>query len=1369
MDKETRNAIERATQRARKLLDEDFSSQLEGTFDVLRSGTVASKGGAHLSARQMFQRDKVAAAIEHKRVAGMTAVEAVTDYVRDAAFTALHRFIALKMLEARELVQECITKGEQSAGYREFCGMAPGLALLPDAAGYRLYVESLFDELSTEMKVLFDRRDAASVLWPKRQTFDALLAILNARELSEVWGEDETIGWVYQFFNSKEERQAMRDPKQGGSQAPRNSRELAVRNQFFTPRYVVQFLCDNTLGRLWLEMHGDKTRLVERCEYLVRSLDEVPQPRETKDPRDLRILDPACGSGHFLLYSFDLLLAIYEEAWGADSPVQAQENGRTLREDYPDLAALRRWAPALIVQNNLCGVDIDPRCAQIAALALWLRAQRAWKECGVAASERPRLRRTHIVVAEPIPGDAALVEEFAARLDPPLLRDLFKIMVSESRLAGELGTLLRAEDGIARELCDAREEFVRQRQATGFLPGLDPVPKQGTLNLSGIDDDHFFHEAEARIIEALRRFAETASGGVSVRRRLFAGDAAQGIALIDLARTRFDVVLMNPPFGAGSLAAKREFEAAYPRTKNDVYAAFVERGVQLLYPHGLLGAITSRTGFFLSSFQKWREEILLKEALPVVFADLGYGVLDSAMVEVAAYCLEKGPERSGMKTVFLRALEADDKAAALRAAIYEPDAAVRRQRFEVEAESFRAVPRSPFAYWVRGRLRQLFKELPPFEAEGRTAKQGLATADDFRFVRGWWAVPPSQLSKRWYPIVKGGRFSPYYANVPVVVNWRSDGSELKAWAGSLYNGSHWSRILKNTHLFLRPGLTWPLRGVRFSAQAVPRGSVFSVAGKMAFVEQKELPEFLALFNALAFDKFIAFFAGKVGGVQYEVGLIQSVPVPELNKPDRTRLQVLARRAWSLKCGLDTRTETSHAFTLPALLQVVDGTLAARAVAWTEHVRSIEVELTGIQAEIDERCFDLYGIDESDRRAITEGFGGGADESGEPDEADTEADVDDEGDADNGVDASSLIADLVSWAVGVAFGRFDVRLATGARALPDTPEPFEPLPVCSPAMLAGDDGLPLASAPFGYPIVFPKNGMLMDDPGHLGDLTAAVRAVFDEVFGVRADAWWDEAAALLYPKDPDLRAWLASSFFEHHLKRHSKSRRKAPILWQLGVLSGRYSVWLYAHRLTRDSFFQIQNDVVTPKLAHEERQLTSLVQNAGASPSAKERKEIAAHESLVEELRALLDEVKRVAPLWNPTLDDGVVLTMAPLWRLVPQHKPWQRELKAKWDELVAGKYDWAQLAMHLWPDRVVTKCAADRGLAIAHGLQDVFWAEAGDGKWKPRSVPKRPIQELVRERTSPAVQAAVNSLLEAPVATAGGSRGRGRRAAAAAD
>ena len=143
------------------------------------------------------------------------------------------------------------------------------------------------------------------------------------------------------------------------------------------------------------------------------------------------------------------------------------------------------------------------------------------------------------------------------------------------------------------------------------------------------------------MVEALRAYARQAQVSQNVLRRLFAGDALQGMALIDLLQEPFDVVLMNPPFGAASLGSKDYITRAYPRTKNDLYAAFVERGLELLREGGYLGAITSRTGFFLTSFQKWREEILLQEAQLIAFADLGYGVLDTAMVETAAYVLTK--------------------------------------------------------------------------------------------------------------------------------------------------------------------------------------------------------------------------------------------------------------------------------------------------------------------------------------------------------------------------------------------------------------------------------------------------------------------------------------------------------------------------------------------------------------------------------------------------------------------------------------------------------------------------------------------------------------------------------------------------------
>jgi hypothetical protein len=708
-----------------------------------------------------------------------------------------------------------------------------------------------------------------------------------------------------------------------------------------------------------------------------------------------------------------------------------------------------------------------------------------------------------------------------------------------------------------------------------------------------------------------------------------------------------------------------------------------------------------------------------------------------------------------MKTVFLRVVDSDDKAAALREMIQRPEMARGTSRYEVDTATFAAVPRSPFAYWASESLCRMFSTLHPFEADGRTAKVGLGSSDDFRFMRAWWGVASVLLGQEWIPLVKGGAFSPFYSDAGLVVRWQrgsTEGRELKAFAETTPGTSHWSRRIASAEFYFLPGITWPVRATGFSPSPVPKGCIFSVRGYLATSHREDLMWLLGLMASAPFE---ALFRLGLSGErpEYVVGVLAAVPVPSSNEAQRETIAELSNRAWSSKRALDTSTETSHAFTMPALLQVQGDSVGRRASMWAEYVREMQADVSLIKSQLDECCFELYDLNESDRQRIAEASADRADDPGVPSEGREPDDV-----AEMNDDAKGLVADLVSWAAGVAFGRFDVRLATGARALPAEPAPFDPLPACSPAMLTGEDGLPLESAPFGYPVAFHGDGILVDDPGDSRDLTAAVRAVFDVVFGARADAIWEEVAALLAPKNQSLRQWLASGFFEHHLKRHSKSRRKAPIVWQLGVPSGRYSVWLYAHRLTGDRLFQVQNDVVAPKLVHEERRLTNLIQNSGGSSSSKERKEIAAQETFVEELRALLEEIKRVAPLWSPTLDDGVVLAMAPLWRLVAQHKPWQRELKTKWEELIAGEYDWAHTAMSLWPERVVPKCATDRSFAIAHGLEDTFWVEGSDGKWEPRSVPTRPVEELINERSSLAIQAALQAGLDRPAVPAGDRR-----------
>ncbi len=411
------------------------------------------------------------------------------------------------------------------------------------------------------------------------------------------------------------------------SQAPRNSRELAVRNRFFTPRYVVEFLVDNTLGRLWFNWTGGQTGLRDRCQYLLVKPDEQPEPaNRLRDPRTIKLLDPACGSMHFGLYAFDLFLEIYREAWAweqthgpgcLNSETGGNADLKSLSQTYADQDAFLHDVPRLIIEHNIYGVDIDPRAAQIASLALWLRAQRAWHEAGVKAKDRPQVGRGHVVAAVAPPTEVDLRKRFMEELDP-LDAELFEKTLFLLKSLPELGVLLQVE----------KELPALVRAVFG---------KHGDLFRE--EDMAQWQKAETRLQEALTEFARAARA--TYQGRLFAEDALQGLRMIDHCREVFDVVVMNPPFGALSAGTKTQLGKAYPRSKNDLLAIFVERGLEVMRTGGRLGAITSRTCFFLSSFQKWREEIVLGIAQPEVMADLGHGVMDDAMVEAAAYVLEK--------------------------------------------------------------------------------------------------------------------------------------------------------------------------------------------------------------------------------------------------------------------------------------------------------------------------------------------------------------------------------------------------------------------------------------------------------------------------------------------------------------------------------------------------------------------------------------------------------------------------------------------------------------------------------------------------------------------------------------------------------
>lgn len=1366
MDKDTRTQIQRATQAARSLLEQEYAAQLEGTFDILPDGTIADAPGSHLDAEQQLIRQKLVAAIHHHRPHVATNAEAVAAYLREAAFTTLNRFVALKMLEARDLVQQCISQGDQSSGFKEFSGLAAGLVQLPDK-GYRLYIECLFDEIAREVQVLFDRRDPASLLWPRRQALNDLLDILNSAELAGIWGEDETIGWVYQYFNSDEERKQMR----AESQAPRNSRELAVRNQFFTPRYVVEFLTDNTLGRIWYEMRQGDTRLVEECEYLVRRPSEVflgegvevPEEEATdedlsqeellkktvyipyrakKDPRDLKVLDPACGSGHFLLYTFDLLLTIYEEGWADEASLVSETTGQTLRQEYSTVEELRAAVPGLILRYNLHGIDIDPRAAQIASLALWMRAQRAYNDLGIARGQRQPVRKTNVVVAEPMPGDADQLEEFAISLDKQLgqlIRKVFKKM----ELAGEAGSLLKIEEEIQSAI---REIYL---EIGGLFQDLD---------------EQRWLAAEGALLTALKAYAEQAQNGKAYQRRLFAEDAARGFAFIDICRKRYDVALMNPPFGIPQDFMFSWYKDFYKDTYVDLYACSVVRGCHLA-PQGLIGAITSRSFLTAKKLNRWRSNDLIRSIR--ILADLGLGVMDDAYVESAAYVLSPDDQSNCFYAHDFQLTE--DKETAIRKSIdafSEFTCVIKKYLY--------SLPSSKILYSIPPSIYRLLSSDFVFEPNIGTAREGMRTFDDFRFVRLRWEVNPRTISSQscWEPLAKGGEFSRYYSDIHLVVKWNQDGSEL-AEQNRRVNGQV-AQSRQALDYYRLPGATYSKRSVKgFSVRALPQGCIIGTKGPAVLSLSAVSSEYLVGWLNSRLINFLVTLQANFS--EYNTGIIKNLPWRYPDSP--SKLEEKARQAILAKQKISAFSEANSCYVSPYLV----GSLHQSYEKFVELYLSLLDVIDESHRYWDDEIDRIYSVDSQSLKISSE------EEDGDEEEGEDE-------ESQKPYTLNEFAASIVSYSVGCVFGRWDIRLAIDQSPNLELPDPFSEIPSCPPGSLVNRSGFLLQEgdeisvehreeiakeytkstnkyyqegvAEQSYPLSIVWPGILVDDEGARDDIVEHINKVFHLISDNGGCSSFEEELREALSVE-GIREYIRKSgkggFWESHIKTYSKSRRKAPIYWQLTVPSASYSIWLYYHRLTKDTFYRILDPHIKTKVAYEERQLTNLLQDAGSNPASSLRKEIAAQESFVAELRTFRDEIALIAPLWNPNLNDGVIINFAPLWRLVPHHRSWQKECKDCWDKLVKGEYDWAHLAMHLWPERVIPKCTKDRSLAIAHGLEEVFWEEDdATGKWKPRKVPKEAIAQLIQERSSPAVKDALKRLLEAPVPSSGTQR-RSRR------
>lgn len=1338
-DQSTRNRLQKFVNDARDLLVKEFTRimQYEYGMDPVTGEVSDLDSLSHLDDNRRQIARLLRDTLDHYLAGSLSNgnQECLERIVREQAFTVLNRLCALRMAEARAILIESIGRGYKSQGFQLYARLAGG-ALGETGEAYRCYLFSVFDELTLDLAVLFDRFSPYGCLFPGESVLLELLDLINHHELALLWAEDETIGWIYQYFNSPEERRQMR----AESQAPRNSRELAVRNQFFTPRYVVEFLTDNTVGRIWYEMTRGNTVLKNQCRYLVRRSNEIflkkgeetpeqnnpaenlsqedllKQPvyisyRQLKDPRNIRMLDPACGSMHFGLYAFDLFEKIYEEAWELEGQLDAgvfqrSAEFRPLQQTYNSKEELMRDVPRLIIEHNIYGIDIDQRAVQIAGLSLWLRAQRSWLTQGIKPQDRPQIVRSNVVCAEPMPGDKELLREFTQDLKPRVLGQLAEVIFDKMQLAGEAGSLLKIEEDIEEAVAAAREEFSeeltrrREGEQSFLFPELSPSRQATLFDFTDLPDrTRFWNDAEQRILNALHKYAEQAEAMQANKKRLFAQDAARGFAFIDICRKRYDVVLMNPPFGAPTIKTQ-ELTIQHCGMCGNLFSSFMIQGVRFLMPGGLLGAITDRSFVVKYTYKDYRTWLYDHTSL-WVFIDLGWHVLDSN-VEVCAYVVEACKSTDygtfGSLSNVDRETIADKLEEAVR--LFQDAGTVFVQ---VPFNVFRNMPHKSMSYWLPSTLLSDFNLGETLDSTGGRPGRGMSSGNTAFACRLMWEVPLSLVGvrKRWNPANVGGGRAAFYRPPFMVFFYDGDWGCMREFPGF---------SLKNTDLFWQPSIGWGKRTDILSTQLLPDGMITCEDGQVLVpYSLDDAWMLLGFLNSRYAQTAIHCICGGHKGPGY----LAKIPFQRnlANRQEITRLSQLGYRfCREMFCCDETTIDFVSLF-------VFASGVDQWATETLRYISTLQGSINQVLRRIDTIVYEGLGKKESDVISIQDIAPGLLEIS-----------------TDWPVEPGDLHSGVISYAVGVSYGRWDIRLTLDQALAPKFPDPFDPLPVCPPGMLIGPDGLPgepncivseewLRARPDAitlpsegaikkpvirdseYPIRISWSGILVDDEGHPEDIVNRVREAMEVIWKEKAGNVEQEVCEILGLRS--LREYFrkSGSFFVDHLTRYSRGGRKAPIYWPLSTESGSYTLWLYYHRLTDQTLYICINDFVEPKLK-EVADITSRLYQKPHRNSAEE-KELEYLSEFEQELKDFRTELLRVAAFWKPNLNDGVQITAAPLWKLF-RYNPWQRTLKGTWQKLKRGDYDWAHLAYSIWPDRVKQKCKNDKSLAIAHCLEELY-------------------------------------------------------------
>ncbi|MCG7872377.1 MAG: BREX-1 system adenine-specific DNA-methyltransferase PglX [Candidatus Thiodiazotropha lotti] len=840
----------------------------------------------------------------------------------------------------------------------------------PQGEAYRLLVVAVCNFWNKAMPYLFQRIEDYTELLMPEDLLSGNSILANTREAMtpDTCEDVEVIGWLYQFYISEKKDEVFDGLKKNKKITPEN---IPAATQLFTPHWIVRYLVENSLGRLWM-LNRPGSKLVEQMDYYIRPEEDLTtkNTNDTKkeheetfrdfrafrgsekdflvvnSPEEIKICDPACGSGHMLTYAFELLYAIYEE------------------EGYEPAEI-----PEKILTHNLYGIEIDERAGELAAFALTMKArakQRRFFSKGV---------KPNICVLENVHFDEGELKDYMDFVGRDLFTAPLQTTLRQFEEADNFGSLIRPD-----------------------VTDVDDMLK--VLESKDVSGQLFLSSTHQKVLQALRQ--------------------------ADYLSPKYHVVIANPPYMGTKGMNERlgnYIKDLYPDAKSDLFSAFVVRCAELGQKLSHTGIMSPNVWMSLSSHEKFRNFITNKKTLTNV-VELPLTGFKGATVQICAYTFENkyAPDQTAN---FIRLVEFkggdEEMAARAREAVSDPSV---HWLYRASASDFYVIPGQPIAYWAGKLLRESFRN---GESVGEVAKprQGMATTNNELFLRTWSEVSHSRIkfdaisesdaeksNAKWFPYNKGGPYRKWYGNFVHVVNFENCGRTICDYIDNTPGarvGSN-GRVI-NREFYFKPGVTWSdIKSGGFGARLSPGGFVFDVKGSSGFPDEEHRKKVLGLLSSNLTTQYMEVLNPTV---TFQVGDISRIPYKKA-KVDHVidKLVGISSDDWNSY-------EASWDFTYLPLLNSAyrQPTLRAAYQKLRSHWLEMTLEMQRLEQENNRIFIEAYGLqDELTSEVPLNGitltcnphYRYGNDKS----EGELEALL-----------LADTIRELVSYAVGCMFGRY----------------------------------------------------------------------------------------------------------------------------------------------------------------------------------------------------------------------------------------------------------------------------------------------------------------------------------------------------------